>query len=281
MNTITPDLTYCLCCNTDVTSLLSGTSIKAVEAYTSDYMTKPSLKLYHIFDSVRAVLDKKTVDIQSTVKSKENCRMLLMQMVNSLTSKLQIRRPMVALYLLDNPDHHTNCTFNLCWWCSYVAVVKKSWEQIVSDIDIRADNVENVAEFPVENPDHVVVMESSGHYVGATNVDDYMFKSAALENCSVFEYVQIVTHGRRTPAQIRNFGDSLSETVTHKTPDQDDVDNYWLDKDIPDDAVLEAEDDQLAHTFLKKHPLWKDSLREAVLSPKWTKAIEKRIVARC
>ncbi|KAJ7321530.1 hypothetical protein DFH08DRAFT_620641, partial [Mycena albidolilacea] len=58
INTVTPDLTYCLRCNTDVTSLLSGTSIKAVVAYVSDYITKSSLKIYHMFDSVRAVLDR-------------------------------------------------------------------------------------------------------------------------------------------------------------------------------------------------------------------------------
>ncbi|KAJ7305398.1 hypothetical protein DFH08DRAFT_646198, partial [Mycena albidolilacea] len=56
LNCVTPDLTYCLRCNTDVTSLLSGTSVKAVVAYISDYITKSSLKMYHMFDSVRAVL---------------------------------------------------------------------------------------------------------------------------------------------------------------------------------------------------------------------------------
>ena len=33
MNTINPTITYLLRCNTDVTSLLSGTAIKAVIAY--------------------------------------------------------------------------------------------------------------------------------------------------------------------------------------------------------------------------------------------------------
>ncbi|KAJ7300450.1 hypothetical protein DFH08DRAFT_650074, partial [Mycena albidolilacea] len=58
INTITPDLTYLLRCNTDVTSLLSGTSIKAVVAYVSDYITKSSLKIYHMFDSVNSVLKR-------------------------------------------------------------------------------------------------------------------------------------------------------------------------------------------------------------------------------
>ncbi|KAJ7937897.1 hypothetical protein B0H13DRAFT_1514816, partial [Mycena leptocephala] len=53
INCVTPDVTYCIRCNTDVTSLLSGTSIKAVVAYISDYVTKSSLKLYLMFQTVK------------------------------------------------------------------------------------------------------------------------------------------------------------------------------------------------------------------------------------
>ncbi|KAJ7653446.1 hypothetical protein B0H17DRAFT_1147097 [Mycena rosella] len=59
INCVTPDVTYCIRYNTDVTSLLSGTSIKAVVAYISDYVTKASLKIYHIFDTVKDVLKQK------------------------------------------------------------------------------------------------------------------------------------------------------------------------------------------------------------------------------
>ena len=52
MNTITPMLTYLLRCNTDVTSLLSGTAVKAVVAYVTEYVTKPGLKTYSIFDTI-------------------------------------------------------------------------------------------------------------------------------------------------------------------------------------------------------------------------------------
>jgi hypothetical protein len=39
LNTITPCITYIFRCNTDVTSLLSGTSIKAVISYVSDSLS--------------------------------------------------------------------------------------------------------------------------------------------------------------------------------------------------------------------------------------------------
>ena len=64
MTTVTKWL--CIRCNSDVTSLLSGTSIKVVVAYISDYGTKPSLKIYHIFNTIWMVLERNTVNIGST-----------------------------------------------------------------------------------------------------------------------------------------------------------------------------------------------------------------------
>ncbi|KZV98466.1 hypothetical protein EXIGLDRAFT_586861, partial [Exidia glandulosa HHB12029] len=53
LNTINPMMTFLLRCNTDVTSLLTGTSLKAVIAYTTDYITKVGLKTPTMFDLIR------------------------------------------------------------------------------------------------------------------------------------------------------------------------------------------------------------------------------------
>ncbi|KAF8988956.1 hypothetical protein BDZ89DRAFT_931403, partial [Hymenopellis radicata] len=55
LNMITAVLTYCMRCNTDVTSLKSGTAIAATIHYVSEYVVKPSLKTYVIFDAIRSV----------------------------------------------------------------------------------------------------------------------------------------------------------------------------------------------------------------------------------
>ncbi|KAJ6630460.1 hypothetical protein B0H10DRAFT_1774914, partial [Mycena sp. CBHHK59/15] len=52
MNTFTPLITYLNRCNTDVTCLLSGTAVKAVVSYVSDYVSKLSLKTYQIFATI-------------------------------------------------------------------------------------------------------------------------------------------------------------------------------------------------------------------------------------
>ncbi|KDR71673.1 hypothetical protein GALMADRAFT_42762, partial [Galerina marginata CBS 339.88] len=58
INTFTPIVTYLYQCNTDVTSLSSGTAIKGVVLYISDYITKSTLKTHTIFDSIKSVFHK-------------------------------------------------------------------------------------------------------------------------------------------------------------------------------------------------------------------------------
>ncbi|PBK82748.1 hypothetical protein ARMGADRAFT_946036 [Armillaria gallica] len=58
INTFTPLLTYLLRCNTDVMLLRSGTAIKAVLIYVSDYITKPSLKMHGFFNVIKSVFQR-------------------------------------------------------------------------------------------------------------------------------------------------------------------------------------------------------------------------------
>ncbi|KAJ7122509.1 hypothetical protein C8R43DRAFT_841519, partial [Mycena crocata] len=58
INNISRVLTYFSRSNTDVTSLLSGTSVKAVVSYVSDYVSKLGLKTYQAFASVFDVFER-------------------------------------------------------------------------------------------------------------------------------------------------------------------------------------------------------------------------------
>ena len=129
MNTVTPMVTYLMLCNTDVTSLLSGTAIKAVVAYVSDYITKSSLKTYMLFDAVLNIFEKNSELIGGTSDRQEVARRLMTQVVNSLTSKLELGGPMAALYMLENPDHYTSAKFKTFYWKSYVRAVRQAWDQ--------------------------------------------------------------------------------------------------------------------------------------------------------
>ena len=120
LNTVTAEVTYLIRSNTDVTSLLSGTAIKAVVAYISDYISKPALKTYLIFEAVKSVFDRNSEMLGGSLDRKEKARILLTQIVNNLTSKMEIGAPMASMYLLKNPDHYTNHKFWTFYWPNFV-----------------------------------------------------------------------------------------------------------------------------------------------------------------
>jgi len=123
MNTFTPALTYVMRCNTDVSSLLSGTSLKAIISYVTDYITKPSLKTYQIFSSAYDVYEKNSELIGGDIKAKEAAHKLIVKIVNSLGSKMEIGSPAACMYLLGNPDHYKSHMFVPFWWKSFVSDV--------------------------------------------------------------------------------------------------------------------------------------------------------------
>ena len=146
MNTITPEVTYLLRSNSDVTSLLSGTVIKAVVAYVTDYVTKQSLKTYSVFEVINSVFDRNSEMIGGDLKRKEKVRKLFPQIVNSLTSKMEIGGPMASLYVLGNPDHYTSHQFVPFYWRSYVNETFHTWSN-----KITTYNDENVNDQVVIN----------------------------------------------------------------------------------------------------------------------------------
>jgi hypothetical protein len=168
INTLTPIVTYLLRCNSDVTSLLSGTAIKAIVAYISDYVTKPGLKTYTIFDTIRSVFDKNSEMLGGTQKRKDKARSLLTKIVNALTAKLEIGGPMASLYLLGNPDHYTNKKFVVFYWKSYVTEVLKAWKE---GGDVQSDKV-------------ILLKNVDGEYIGLSTVDDYMYRPYELSDKS-------------------------------------------------------------------------------------------------
>jgi hypothetical protein len=107
INTFTPLVTYLLCCNTDVTSLSSGTAIKSVTMYVSDYITKTTLKTHVIFDSIRLVFQKNNGMITGSLPTKEKARRFMTKVANLLSAKAEMGAPMIAMYLVGNPDHYT------------------------------------------------------------------------------------------------------------------------------------------------------------------------------
>jgi len=279
INTLTPLVTYILQCNSDITSLLSGTAIKAIVAYISDYITKPGLKTYSIFEAIRGVFTKNSEMLGGNLERKEKARKLVIQMVNSLTSKMEIGGPMACLYLLGNPDHYPSHKFTVVYWKNYVGEVLSSW---------RSDNdMQDIV------PEKLVLQKSKGKYVGFTAVHDYIYRPQAFENKSLYEWVQMSIKCKApskkhdsidSDDELDIIGQTLKDTVLLSSPSKykatvedadDDTDdelnihtddeNYLeerpeieLDQTLSSEEILKSEipANRKLHFFLKDHPLY-------------------------
>ncbi|KZP09984.1 hypothetical protein FIBSPDRAFT_718277, partial [Athelia psychrophila] len=64
------------------------------------------------------------------------------QIVNALTSKMEMGGPMAAMYLLGNPDHYTSHHFVSCYWKNYTRFITSQWD--VDDYKFRPAEFEDV-----------------------------------------------------------------------------------------------------------------------------------------
>ncbi|KAH9848080.1 hypothetical protein C2E23DRAFT_740340 [Lenzites betulinus] len=125
INTYNIVLSNVLRSNSDLTCLLSGTQVKAIIAYVTDYVTKSSLTTHGFFETVRAVLDRNT-DLLAPhdTDRADAARALVVKIVNALSGAAELGGPAVCAYLLGNPDHYTSEVFKVFHWRSYVRKVR-------------------------------------------------------------------------------------------------------------------------------------------------------------
>jgi hypothetical protein len=185
VNTFTPCLTYLMRSNTDVTSLSSGTSIKAIVSYISDYVTKPALKTHQIFSSMYDVFERNKTQLDANVKTESDasCRLIL-KIVNSLNAKMEIGSSMASMYLLGNPDHCTGHEFVCFWWKSYVTYVQRSNNDLENTGCGSEDRKPNLDD---KNCDRVRVRQEEGIYIATTNVNDYKHRPDIYQHVSLYE----------------------------------------------------------------------------------------------
>ena len=74
-------------------------AIKVVLAYISDYITKPTLKTYVVFDTNVSVFEKNSDMLHGTVDRREMARRMLTQIVNSLTAMMALIVNMAMKFL--------------------------------------------------------------------------------------------------------------------------------------------------------------------------------------
>jgi hypothetical protein len=87
-------------------NVTSGTAIKGVLLYVTNYVTKSALKTHVVFDTVRSIFQKNSDMIGGTESRQVKARRLTTKIVNALSAKMELGSPMMCLYLLGHPDHY-------------------------------------------------------------------------------------------------------------------------------------------------------------------------------
>ncbi|PPQ75527.1 hypothetical protein CVT24_013233 [Panaeolus cyanescens] len=190
INTVTPVLSYLTGTNTDVTSLASGTAIKAVIMYVSDYITKTSLKTHTIFDTVRGTFQKHGEILNGSNRMQDKARAFMTKVVNQLSAKAELGAPMICMYLLKNPDHYTSHEFVVFYWRTYVAEARRPFEQTA---DSEAD-------------EKVIILRSKEKVIACSWIQDYLHRPLELSDVSLYEYIRCykrvsILTGKRSATQ--------------------------------------------------------------------------------
>ena len=278
INFFSPLLTFVVRCNTDTTSLLSGTAIKATVAYITDYVTKPGLNTYSMFDTIRQIFERNETLLTAKENMQNSARSLVTKMVNALTAKLEIGSPMASMYLLGNPDHYTSHEFVNFYWRSFV-------REACSVFSTPLEEIDNI-------PEKVMLNKSKGRFVALSNVHDYIYRPSVFGSVNLYDWIRCANK-KRKPAKQRKEDIIQDDDTTERADDEyhdnadseDELDiigdgftgggnnhnieaceseSDWVDSDHGsentddelniDENVQYKEDDTRFHSFLPEHP---------------------------
>jgi len=184
INTFSSLVTYLFRCNTDTTSLLSGTAIKATVVYITDYVTKPGLNTYSMFDTIHQIFERNETLLAAKENIQASARSLVTKMVNVLTAKLEIGSPMASMYLLGNPDHYTSHTFINFYWRSFVREARS----------VFLTPLEEIENFP----EKVVLNKSKGKFVALSKVHDYIYRPSVFGSVNLYDWIRCANKKRKS-----------------------------------------------------------------------------------
>jgi hypothetical protein len=260
INTFTYVVTYLFRCNTDVTSLRSGTAIKSVLLYVSNYVTKLPLKTHVVFDTIRSVFERNPDVVGGSDARKDKARKLMTKVANSLSAKMEMGSPMICMYLLGNPDHYKSHEFRVFYWQSFVNEARKAWtqnnlpkESSPGDTDTHTLSSapkaldEDIVDKGIK--DKVLIVRHKDRVIGVSPVHDYIYRSEELEDMSLYDWIarceRCKIPVKKKSKQVRT---DPSVNMTNSLYSDDGHDNH------PDSSRPKAASRPF-YRFMSEHPL--------------------------
>jgi hypothetical protein len=172
----------------------------------TDYVTKSPLKSFVIFDILRSIFTQNAEILNGDTDQLEKSKKVLVQVVNGLSSKMEIRAPMAAMYLLGQPDHYASHEFKVFYWRSYVNEVKKVWAERQGEprstdgehdnafvpeyaVDVELNEGGNVALEPEAAPENIVLNKKADMYYALSSFLDYIYRPTVYEGMSLYTWM--------------------------------------------------------------------------------------------
>ena len=266
LNTFTYLVTYLFRCNTDITSLRSGTAIKAVFLYVTNYVTKPALKTHVIFDTVRSMFQRNAELISGNGTRKEKARKLMTKIVNSLAGKMEWGSPMASMYLLGNPDHYTNYTFTPFYWKSFVQEARKAWEPQnmpctqnyppgQCDLSTACPNplAKPIAVVDDQPKEKVTIFKRNGRVIGLSPVHDYICRPLEFESTCLYDWI---SRCQREKKRVnKNKKTSKVKYVDSEAEMESACETFLNEDGYAPDSDFKKNSKSKSYFFTRNHPL--------------------------
>ncbi|KAJ3479965.1 hypothetical protein NLI96_g8691 [Meripilus lineatus] len=178
MNHYSPTMSLLMMCNHDISPLYSGSQLKPIVAYVTDYITKTPLKSHAIFESVKSILSLKDEILQGVTSELEVSRKLLTRIVNAISSRQEIGSPMIAHYLQGFPDHYTNEKFKVVYWKTYDNFVSRIWDP------------SNESSSLSEADERVTIEVRAESVISGSRLNDYIYRPKELDEWSLYDFLK-------------------------------------------------------------------------------------------
>ena len=222
INVLTDLIAFLERCNSDTTCLLSGTQVRAVVAYITDYITKQQLRTYTIFEVIRAVYDKNSVTLSAMEDRSAATRLLITKVGNALSAKMETGGPMLCAELLGLPDHYASHQFKPFYWSPYLRHVASHWH-----VDLSNSKDGKGARQMV-----MLSVDRDNNLIPLSKVNDYMMRPTELEGMSLFEFIRrtSVTY-YKWPVSAANVINDADDDCDYEPTDPECLDTDTLDVD--------------------------------------------------
>ena len=241
LNTFCCVLSYLIRCNSDITSLLSGTSIKAIIAYITDYITKTPLKSHVMFDIIQGVLQRSAEVTSGNKSGSEKARKLMVQITNAFMSHLELGAPFAATYLLGLPDHYTNFQFKVCYWQSYVDQIEKIWKGFE-----EGESCDDIVDMAT-----VLIYKAGNNYKATSPLYDYVYRPREFEDICLYDYISLYEKVRASRSKKAATSNEANDTSDSEDQSEDDVRDQ-IDKSAHTHRFCSQHPQYYSHTARKR-----------------------------